>query len=277
MKKSLVALAAVPAMVMSLATAAPANAAYDAGRASTCAAIGGVYTAGNNASNDRCTVTTKSTAAPVASGTPTTSTLINDVGASYLSTLPVDLEEGEPVLTTATAYGDWAISYIVGVPSCTYAGKSKVQKCTSTTSAIETRDVFTITTITTPLYDVYEVLQDRQSVTTGTQPTTVTTTTRTVVYKFSNNSTAIANQQSDVSSDSSVAGDPIAINESGDVYTVTVGTTPVATAPDVDVLEPVLSGTEVTEPVVISTVKCIINGSTQTVRDNSCPEPTPVA
>lgn len=251
--------------------ATPAQAAFDATRQANCQAIGGVYSVGNNAPQDRCTVTTEVTGAPVATGTPSTSTLVQDVGASYLSDLPVRLEQGEPVLSTSTAYGDWSITYLHGAPSCTYAGKSKVQKCTVTTNAVESRDVFTITTISTPLYDVYEVLQDRQSVTTGTQPTTVTTTTRTVVYRFTNGAATIANSQSDEIADSLGAGDPITINEVGDVYTVKVGEQLVATAPDIDVLEPVQTGTEVSEPVVVSSVTCVINGAKQTIRDNSCP------
>jgi hypothetical protein len=274
MKKILTALTvSIPVLALGVSLAAPASAAYDAGRDAACKAIGGVYNVGNNASNDRCIVTTSTTAAPVASGTPSTTTIQADVDESYLSLLPVRVEKGTPTFSTATVYGDWSVTHIVGAPSCVYAGKSKVQKCTSTTSAIETRDIFTITTVTTPLFDVYEVLQDRQSVTTGTQPTTVTTTTRTVRYHFANNSSALANVQSDVSTDTSVAGDPITINEVGDTYTVKVGEQQVATAPDIDVLEPVLSGVEKTEPIVINTVKCVINGSTQTVRDNSCPVP----
>ena len=259
----------------SFAVAAPASA-NTATRTANCSAIGGVFTAGNNASNDRCIVTTTTTGAPVATGTPTTSTTFNDLGESYLSTLPVRLEQGEPVASHATVYGNWAITDLKTSTSCAYAGKSKVQKCTATTSATESRDVFTVTTLSTPLYDVYEVLQDRQSVTTGTQPTTVTTTTRTVTYRFTSDH-KIANRQSDVSTDSSAAGDPIAIKEVGDTIVVKVGELEVAAGTDVDVLEPVKSGTEVAEPYVVSSITCVINGSKQTIRDNSCPEPSPVA
>lgn len=256
----------------SFAVAAPASA--NTARTASCSAIGGVYTAGNNASNDRCIVTTTTTGAPVA-GTPVTATIFTDLGETYLSTLPVRLERGEPVASHATVHGDWAITDLKTSTSCAYAGKSKVQKCTATTSAIESRDIFSVTTLSTPLYDVHEVLQDRQSVTTGTQPTTVTTTTRTVTYRFAGD--AIANQQSDVSGTSSAAGDPIAIYEVGDTIVVKVGEQKVAAGTDVDVLEPVKSGTELAEPYVVSSITCVINGSKQTIRDNSCPEPTPVA
>lgn len=147
--------------------------------------------------------------AAVATGELSTSTIINDLGAAYLSTLPIRLEQGEPVASHATVYGDWAITEYDTNTTCVYAGKSKVQKCTATTSATESRYVFTVTTLSTPLYDVYEVLQDRQSITTGTQPTTVTTTTRTVTYRFNNQTNEIANLQSNVLSGSPAAGDPI--------------------------------------------------------------------
>lgn len=255
------------ALIGSLVVAPPASA--NTTRSANCEAIGGVYVPGNNASNDRCVVTTTTTGAAVATGEPTTSTIINDLGEAYLGTLPVDLERGEPVVSHATVYGDWAITSYDTQTTCVYAGKSKVQKCTATTSATESRDIFTVTTLSTPLYDIYEVLQDRQSITTGSQPTTVTTTTRKVTYKFQGN--AIATMQSDVSTDSLAAGDPIAIYEKGDVITVKVGEESVASGTDVDVLEPVKSGEELAEPYVVSTVTCVINGSKQTVRDNSCP------
>lgn len=50
-----------------------------------------------------------------------------------------------------------------------------------------------------------------------------------------------------------------------------MGEETVASGTDVDVLEPVKDGVEVSEPYVVSTVTCVINGSKQTVRDNSCP------
>lgn len=268
MRKIFIALTALMAVAVSTV---PAFA--NSTRIAACEAIGGTYVAGNNASNDRCRVVTTTVGSPVATGEPSTTTLANDLGATYLSTLPIEIDQvagPTTVLSTATTYGDWSITYVQGTPSCVYAGKSKVQKCSVTTTAHETRDVFTITTLTTPLVDVYEVLQDRQTVTSGSQPTTVTTTTRTVVYRF-NSSNAIANQQSDETADSSAAGDPISIYEEGDVYVVTVGTQTVATAPDIDVLEPVKTGTETTEPIVVSTITCVINGSKQTIRDNSCP------